>query len=259
MNFRVLTTDAYSKLHELIASNSVPQPVPLLGYEYSEGKLDFIYSLQESDFTREFVNIFNIYALQIGRLTLWEEVFRSYAPTEILELRLEFTKLPLDYCLSAPYKFKSRIVFGATELCYTKGLADKLISKKDVRAADKINMDALIKVVRHWVSGAELVKALGDVDAENYRKTTGNYRNKSQHRHPPGLDFGLMASVGRSFPPDCIVSYSFGELPPLATNNVLSVLVAESDRMKTAFLAYRALIEEQLVSTTEEHQNLRKQ
>lgn len=244
MDFRALTTNAYSKLHELIALNSEPPLVPFLGFEYSEGQADITYGWQERDFTRELINTFNKYALWVWRLDLWEEVFRSYAEDEVLELRLEFATLPLNYCLSAPYKFKSRIVFCATQLCYTKGLSNKLISTKSVREDDKININTLIEVAKHWVSGPELVKALRDVDAQKYREATGDYRNKSQHRHPPGLDFGLIASVERSFPAGCFVSYSFGELPPLTTSNVLSALVAEADLMKTAFLAYRALIEE---------------
>lgn len=244
MNFRDLTVGAYSKLHELIASRIEPPLLPFLGYEYPKGQADFIYDWQERDFTRELVNALNQYALWVERVGLWEEVLRGYSEDEVLELRLEFTALPLDYCLSAPYKFKSRVAFCATQLCYTKGVAEKLVSKECVRPDDKIDMSALSSVANHWSSGSKLIAALRDVDAQQYREATANYRNKAQHRHPQRLDYGHTANVERSFLPGDAVSYSFGEFPPLATSDALPVLVAETDRMRTAFFAYRALVEE---------------
>jgi hypothetical protein len=251
MNFRTLTTGAYLKLHELIASCSESPLVPFLGYEYPEGSPDIRYQWQEHDFTRELVNAFNTYAFWVWRLGLWEEVLRSYAGNDVLELRREFTALPFDYCLSAPYMFKSRIIFCATQLCYTEGLSDKLISQKEISTDYEIDMNALVKVAKHWHSGSELVKALKEVNGQQYRDATGNYRNKSQHRHPPCLDFGLTANVVRSFPGANSGSYSFGETPPLATSDALPALVAEADRMKAAFLAYRALVEEHTGITNE--------
>jgi len=244
MNFRDLTVGAYSKLHELIASRVESPLVPFLGYKYLKGQPDFIYDWQERDFTRELVNAFNQYALWVERVGLWEEVLRGYPEDEVLELRLEFTTLPLDYCLSAPYKFKSRVTFCATQLCYTKGVAEKLVSKECVRTDEKIDMSALVSVANHWSSGSKLITALRDVDAQQYRESTANYRHRTQHRHPQRLDYGYTANVERSFPPGYAVSYSFGESPPLATSDVLPVLAAEADRMRTAFFAYRALVEE---------------
>ena len=245
MNFRDLTVGAYLKLHELIASRSKPPLVPFLGYEYPEGQPDLIYDWQERDFTRELVNAFNRYALWLERLGLWEEVLPGYSEDEILELRLEFTTLPLDYCLSAPYKFKSRVAFCATQLCYTKGVAEKLVPAESVCPEDKINTNALAGVANHWLSGRKLIEALREVDAPQYREATANYRNKAQHRHPQCLDYGHTASVVRSFPPGYSVSYSFGESAPLTTREALPVLVAEADRMRRAFFTYRALVEEQ--------------
>jgi hypothetical protein len=162
---RDLRVDAYLKLHELIASRSGPPLVPFLGFAYSEGSPDIRYQWQENGFTRELVNAFNTYAFWADRLSLWEEVLCDYARDDILKLRWKFTMLPFDYCLSFPHRFRSRIIFYATQLCFTKGL---------------------------------LVKALEEVDGEQYREATRNYRNKSQHRHPQCLDSGQIASITRS-------------------------------------------------------------
>lgn len=242
---RDLRVDAYLKLHELIASRSGPPLVPFLGFAYSEGSPDIRYQWQENGFTRELVNAFNTYAFWADRLSLWEEVLCDYARDDILKLRWEFTMLPFDYCLSFPHRFRSRIIFYATQLCFTKGLSDKLISQKEVSSDDNIYLKTLTKVAKHWHSGSGLVKALEEVDGEQYREATRNYRNKSQHRHPQCLDFGQIASITRSFSQDSI-SYFFSESPPLATSDALPVLIMEADRMKAAFLAYRALVDEHM-------------
>ncbi len=244
MSYRELALTAYARLHELIESRQEPPLVPFLGYEYPVGTSDFIYDWQERDFTRELVNTLNEYAHWLNRVDLWEYVLRDYPEDEALELRFEFTTLPLDYCLHAPYRFKSRVTFCATQLCYTKGIAARLITKKSVRPDEKIDLRSLVAVADHWCAGPKLVEALKQVDGEQYRQSTFNYRNKAQHRHPQRLDYGHTADVVRSFPPSSSVSYSFGESPPLATNDVLPVLVAEAERMRTAFSAYRALVEE---------------
>lgn len=227
-----------------MASRDEPPLVPFLGFEYVDGPSDIRYQWQERDFTRELVNTFNKYAFWVERLGIWENILCGYSEDDALVLRFEFTTLPFDYCLSAPYKFKSRIAFCATQLCYTKGLYDKLLSMEDIRGDDQIAINTLSEVAKHWPSGQELVKALREVDAQQYRDATDNYRNKSQHRHPQCLDIGLTTSVVRSFRPGYSVSYSFGESAPLTTSNMLPVLVVEADRMRAAFLAYRALVNE---------------
>ena len=177
---------------------------------------------------------------------MWESVFQQYTEDEVLELRMEFTTLSLDFCLSVPYRFKSRVAFCATQLCYPKGLAEKLFSKDVIRSENKMNLSTLDAVSHHWVAGKPLVEALSKVDDEDYRVSTADYRNKAQHRHPQRLDWGHTSAVARSFPEDALVAYSFGVTAPLLTAVVLPILVSESERMRSSFEAYRILVEEHI-------------
>ena len=205
-----------------------------------------IYDWQERDFTRELANSYNQFALWLDKIDVWEQVLRNYSEDEVLELRMEFTTIPLDYCLTAPYKFKSQIAFCATQLCYTQGIERKLISKESVLSDDKINVNALAAVAKYWNAGKSLVAALQEIDAQQYRELTANYRNRTQHRHPQRLDHGHTANVERSFPQGSLVSYTFGETLPLATGDVLPILVAEAARLKAAFMKYRMLVDEHI-------------
>ncbi len=114
---------AYSKLQNLISSNNSPVLIPLLGFDYPRSDtelLNIMYGQQERDFTRELVNSFNNFAFWVERIRLWEKILLDYSENEIFHLRHEFTKLPIDFCVSFPYLFKSRLTFCATKLCCIK-------------------------------------------------------------------------------------------------------------------------------------------
>ena len=185
MNFHELTVGAYSKLRDRVSMNPEPPLVEFLGFEYKSESNDFIYSHQEQDFTRELVNSFNQFAYRLDRIKVWERVLSDYNTDDQAVLRYECTKLPFDYCLHFPYEFKSRLIFCATQLCYTRGVSAKVLTKADVASEDKINFSSLQKLAAFWIGVAPLLKALCEVDAEPYRKDTLNYRNKAQHRHGP--------------------------------------------------------------------------
>jgi hypothetical protein len=244
MNFHDLTTEAYAKLHTLFGANDTHLALPFLGYEYPTSQTDFIYQWQEDDFTRELVNAFNQYAYWLTRLVLWERVLKDYSDENAEALRYEFTKLPLDHCLHFPYRFRSKLTFCATQLCYTKAIAAKTLSKALVKSDERINLETLVAVVQDWKSGPLLVEALKAIDGESFRQATFNYRNKAQHRHAQRLDYGHVANIVRSFPESSLVSYSFGQLPPILAGDVLPVLVAEGERLKAGFNAFRALVNE---------------
>ena len=244
MSHRAFVLAAYTKLLDAIEAAPSPPLIQFIGYEYAAGHPELVYDWQEQDFTRELVNAFNQYAYWTNRIADWERVLVGYSDDDARELRYEFTTVPLDYCLHCPYKFKSRLAFCATQLCYTKAVAAKLIKKEEVQAEERINLGTFIAAARHWPAGLPLAEALKSIDADPYRQATSNYRNKSQHRHPQRLDYGHIANVVRSFPGGSGVRYAFGEAPPLTASDALPVLEAEAERMRLAFLAYRALIEE---------------
>lgn len=241
MNFRKLTVSAYAKVHDIIAVRD--QPVaPFLAYKYDDLSSDFIYSQQEQDFTRELVNAYNQYSYWLDRLHVWEDVLSNYEEDDALELRFEFTHLPLDHCLHFPYQFKSKLAYCATQLCYTRGIAQKLVAPSEVQPEDMITFKSLLAVAERWRGGDALVEALRQLDNEKFRAGTSNYRNQAQHRHGPRLHQGHIASIQRSFPEGYRVSYAFGQHPPLQSEILLPVLVGQAENARTAFLAYRSLV-----------------
>jgi hypothetical protein len=83
------------------------------------------------------------------------------------------------------------------------------------------------------------------MDGVAFRSATGEYRNKAQHRFPPRVSFGEVAYVERSFPAGRRVSYSMNVARPIRVGDVLPALAEEAGNARAAFLAYRALVDEQ--------------
>lgn len=245
MNFRELTTGAYLKLHESIATEGHSPLTPYLGYEYEKGEPDFAYDWQENDFTRELVNSYNQFSYWLTRIQLWESIFAEYNEDDVEELRYEFTKIPLDFCLQFPYQFRSRLIFCSTQLCYVKAIAAKRIDKSKVKNDSEINLSTLIEVACNWTCGAALVSAIKAIDSPQFRADTKDYRNKTQHRLAQRLDFGHTAFVERTCLRGAHIGYHFGQNPPIMASEVIPILAAEAEHLIAAFNAYRALVNEQ--------------
>lgn len=244
MNPPELFQSAYAAYWALIAENRIVLPGQFLPYDHPSQSGDLIYSLQEQEFTRELLNAINQLSSRLNQLVLWEEVISKYEDDHQFELRHEFTALPIYYCLHQPYEFRSRLIFAATQLCYTRGIDCKVLNKTDIQDEDHINYASLDKVAKHWSAGNSLLSTIGNLNDKEFRKRTYNYRNRAQHAIPPGVDFGHTNVIERTFPPDARVAYSFGEAAPLATAELIPLLENESRYMVAAFLAYRRLIDD---------------
>lgn len=253
MSFRELTLEAYSKHHRLLKSKAGDLPlVPFLDYKGNDHDIDdretnihyFIYNLQETDFTREIINLYNLFAYWVNKLHTWEQVLREYGEDDAQELRYEFTRLPFDHCLHFPYQFKSKLIFCSTRLCYTRAITKEKICQKDVERDNEINMDSLIKAVEPWSSGEELIKSIYAMDGKEFRQEIRNYRNKAQHRHAPCLEFGHILEMNLSFPKGYSYSFAMQQLSPVRFQDIIPTFISESEKARTAFSAYRQLIAE---------------
>jgi hypothetical protein len=244
MDTSTLFKSAYEKLWSVIAEGSISLPGRFLPYDHPSESEDMIYSLQEVEFTRELLNSINQFSARLNQIVLWEEVLSNYDEDQARELRFEFTSLLLYYCLHQPYEFRSRLIFAATQLCYTHGIDRNLLNKNDVSKDDDINYASLNKVAIHWRAGTVLLEAIRGLNGGKFREGTNNYRNRAQHRVAPGIDHGHTNVIERTFSPGVRVEYIFGEAAPLATGSLVPLLVVELNLMIGAFEAYRRLVDE---------------
>lgn len=236
---------ALRRFHDLRVNGNLPQLGKFLEFDYPEHDSDLGYGLQERDFTSELVNSHNHFVLWLNRLAAWERIIRDYAEADASSLSFEFVELPLDYCLHLPYRYKQRIVFCATQLCYSCGVAGNLFGKEIVRNDEDIKQQALEEVAGRWSAGEALIDAVRSLDGPDFRRVTREYRRKAQHRFPPRIGFGDLAYLERSFPAGHRVRYTVSIMKPIQVSEVLPALAGEAEKAMAAFRAYRELVSEQ--------------
>lgn len=101
---------AYCRYWDVVEERRIPLPCEMLPYTYKQDDLVFTYGTMEQEFTRELLNTINGFASEVNGLVLWAEVLREFEGDRSRELRHEFTRLPLYYCLHKPTEFRDRLI-----------------------------------------------------------------------------------------------------------------------------------------------------
>ena len=242
MNFRALTTEAYSRYHDLIDSQSLKLDESLLPYEYPSGK-NLITDWQEGDFTRELVNKFNHFSMLVFRLRLWDEIISSSPEDHRYELHDEFLSGALENALGFPFRYRENVAFCATKICYLHGLYSNKLKRSDVVPEYKINIGSLQKLVPIYPKCNELIEALNTLGNAEHKKSISNFRNRHQHQMEPRLAHGQISAVAIDFPSDGGVGFSFGVEEPLSTTRCIDSLREQLVPAKNVFVAYRSVID----------------
>lgn len=254
-----------SRYYELLSMGDPEFRCDFLTFTYKTNSTHPIWASYEEEFTRTIVNQFNEFASCLYRLHLLEKIIGEYDDSKIqINLRAEFTHIPLHYALHKPSEISSRVKFSCIHLshqanCAVHGDKDEIVNDK------KLNFDHLKRLVSKWPSGAELIVALNSVGNQNpnFVEATQDFRNKSQHRLPPSLEMGLTNRVRRQvvntddFLPEIVrqnfgiesnkqvVSYGFGSAPPLKTKDMIPILLEQHEALRNLFFRYWDLVQEQ--------------
>jgi len=256
-----LFLDVYNEYWE-VAQTKTSSKCKLLTYEYElEKSLSHFYDSMENEYTRELLNAINQFASEINSIVIWESVISKYNEDEQFELRYEFLKLPLFYCINQPRAIKDRFIFCTAHLC---NQANNLFKdqKDDLPEDYKIRVKHFENKVSVWDSATALINALDNLASQSYINDTKNYRNMSHHSIPANFDHGHTNFITRT--PNHVdtqkyisiedgkevvtektfrgTSYGFGGLEPLLTKDLIPIFIRECENAQTAFKAYWDLV-----------------
>lgn len=255
---------AYAESWE-IAQQGGHEFCALIPYEYERNKsLGLIYDEMEQYFTREIINSINAFAEHIGTISIWDMVISKYDADDQFELRYEFLKLPMYFCLNQPRAIKERIIFCATHLCHQANREADKNYKDDLPDDRKLGVKELQKRISNWSAGNELMSALSNMSSTQFKKAAKNYRDMAHHRIPPNLEYGLTNLVTRKgYHEDTIeyiaiedgnpvkkrrmskgITYGFGGVEPLKASEILPALKTECENGKKSFYAYWKMVSE---------------
>ena len=261
-----LFIEAYNNFWEMAQEYEIEDPCKLIPYDkyVLTESIGHVYDSMESEFTRELLNSINQFAHLTNEIIIWDKVIDKYPNEQQFELRLEFLKLPIYYCLNQPRAIKERIMFCTTHLCNLAGSSKIKGDKDDLPEDYKLKGEHFRKKLKHWSSGNKLVEALNCLASDDYNKRTRNYRNMAHHRIPANIEYGQTNFVTRNgYKVDAFeyitiengkevkkqkitkgVSYSFGGYEPLTAKELIPLFKEQWKWANSVFLAYWFVIEE---------------
>jgi len=236
---------AYSEYWDAVESGSVEAPCKMLPYDYVVEGRAFVWESFVNEFTRELLNTINGFADQINNLTIWTGVLSKRNEEDQLILRYEFTALPLYYCLHKPREFRERFVFCLSHLCHQANCICRSGYQDRLEPDHRICIETLRRVAAPWNAAPPAIEAVSAISAAEFDRRTRQFRNRTQHRIPPSLEYGHTNFVTRSQDDEGRVGYTFGFLEPITTESALPLLIEEWQLMRIAFDRYWQVVEEQ--------------
>lgn len=243
MNTEALLKDAYQRFWAHTSSRTAPVPcVPLNYNAYGLDNAPMQYKWAEDSFTRELLNGVNEFGSELNRLALWEATLSEFDEQQQLEIRYEFTRASLYFCLHQPAELKARLAFSAVQLCYVAGLSASPRKTNKLKSERSIDLSVLKSIQSDWASLPRLVAAIERIAGVEFCKATGDYRNRRQHRLAPGLDFGHIGVVSPDLTKDGAIIFEMGEVRPVQTAVALPLLVEQHSFVVDAVPAYWDLV-----------------
>ncbi|CAM2884945.1 hypothetical protein SHLO109777_05825 [Shewanella loihica] len=235
----------YTEFWDTVESGSIDALCDMMPYDYNVNGQGGIWGSFVSEFTRELLNTINGLASQINSLNIWLNVLNSKPDDEQFPLRYEFTRLPLNYCLHKPREFRERLIFCLSHLCHQADTHTQPGYRDRLEPDHRIGIDTLRRVASPWASALNALEAISQISSSNFDQSTGQFRNRTQHRIPPSLEYGHTNLVTRNQTPSGEVSYSFGFSEPITTEAALPLLIEQWELMRSGFERYWQVVEEQ--------------
>lgn len=285
-NLLMTFKDVANRYYDYLETGCSSFPLRFVSFDdFEASKQDHIWSEYQSEGTRSIKSNLNHYIQSVYKLYLLEKIISTsnYDEQTEIDLRLEFTVMPLHHCLLKPYEYAEQVRHYTTHISHQ---ANRIIhSKKDKLLDDSsLKLTDLEEELKKWPSHNILIEHLKNLTnrESEFSKVTHNYRNRSQHGYPRSLEIGLTRCVERkkirvgargvgfkrfiqnlymnpTIPTSRslinkngelndlyeLVVYSFGSEPPIQTSEILPYLIKEGELMVATHDAYMDLIRDQ--------------
>lgn len=223
---------------------------------------------------RELTNLVNGWNDSLCRWHAWGMVISGRKKPEAWELRREFLDSLAHECLLMPASIRDAITSVATaafhqvRLSIDRSYRDYL--EGEPRTPEEIPKQLnrkqkerrLSRLVQIWPDSTRFLKALREINTQDYITATSNYRNLTAHSIGPNLGIGHTRTVTRclkqaqaleqvddgsyglkDIPGRLAVSYGFGGTPPLDLEIVRVANLAQYEKARSCYVEYRALLE----------------
>lgn len=247
------------------------------------------------DELRELTNLLNHWLGSLRRWEVWNAIIAEYNEEDAWELRREFLEALAHQCLLLPSAIRDTFTFVATNSMHQVRLAQdanypdhldgdpRTHDEKPRHLTRRQKEQRLLKLLAPWPSAKDFVTLIYSLDAQDYKSTTSDYRNRTSHSIGPRLGIGITRAVVRSVKPatehqnqangtyemvripgQMSVEYEWGGTLPLDMKEACTVNLEQFRRARTCYECYRSLLSDgmkgiPLASQTPQAQQTHKQ
>ena len=279
-----LFKEVSTKYYDLRKVGDSTFPLEFLGYDrYRLTECDnpsyFGWHVKQYEYTLTIINLYNDFVDGLYKLYLLDKIIAEYPLDRQDDLRHEFTRMILSFCLYKPNEFRNRVIFCGYQLGFYVKLFQGRNNINHLKEDNDINFKDFKRECEQFSAYLRLVQSLGLLGTynEEFKSKTDDYRNKSEHRLPPSLEMGntdlVKTKKGLSddtkmflfFNSDSIsgkelnldksfknaFTVEFSPNPPLKTENIIPILLEQGNSMKDAINKYWDLLLEQFEICTQ--------
>lgn len=225
----------------------------------------------------ETINQLNAWGEWLLHLTIWTEVIDHFDEQDAWNLQHHYVDPLAQICLMQPSAVRDRFGHIATNAIHQANLStlggyrDRLEQDKQSHPLSRKKLENQIaEITKTWRSAPAFLNVLKNLDTEDYRQATRNYRNLASHAIAPRFRFGYTNMVVRSIVPATekvqqsdggflfvdhptkkAVSYGFGGTDALDLREVHRLSQTQFNQAIAVFNTYSALMSEMLSALRE--------
>jgi hypothetical protein len=193
-------------------------------------------------------NVVNSFWKHLHDVAAWANVFKTATDADKFNAVIEFVGPIADHCLGAPYSLKQMLIVSTCKISHqTRRFSEKSsFSEKSLKRDEALNFKQAEKLASGFAGWPALRDALAQLDDDQYKTETNNYRRRLNHGFRPSIEYGNFLFVERTSSPDDRGSvYNFGSAPPLQLEKLVPALSRQYDAALRSYDRYFDLIKEQ--------------
>lgn len=195
------------------------------------------------DFTRGLIGEVNRFLLNVAHAQAWIEAAQQYEESERMSLLWEYADPHLELSVGRPYSVKNHFVFAAVHLLHQSNKLTNAGWKDDLPTDDRIGFKLLDEVGSNWKCFAPFKAKVEQLNNEQFKNATRNFRHRLQHRFRSHFDFGLTPFFERE-KTDAGIAYHYKVIPPLDLEKLIPELYGQQQIAIEVFQAFWELVNE---------------
>lgn len=203
----------------------------------------FIFESMVSDYTRELINSINRFRLYIKSIKTWQSVLKEFNNHDKSYIIIEFLIPLVDYCINRPYSIRNKFIFSLTHLLHqTRILTDSKWVDGNLPNDQTINYNTLLKVANNFVHIDDFQSQLNNINNQDFRNFTSEYRSRSHHRFSRNIELGYSLSFKRKKENEKNVVYYFGGEPAISISELIQPILHQHFDLINSFNSYWKVI-----------------